>query len=207
MVDKKDAVENKASAIKQAYAGISRAVAIRMENNAELRYNPMFRVAGEKYSIQIGPHVIIVNSHIPYIGWDNYFEVFKGVIDKVYETIGQIQRIGLRYINFFDQDIHDQVDVQVRLAQTNCHDFIIKARIDNEDDTMSIIQYTPNAIVHSDDKTLKGSIIDLDVSMSFDQGCQKETLFNKLAQVHNNEKNLFFSLIKSELLNQLNPNF
>lgn len=43
MVDKKDAVENKASAIKQAYAGISRAVAIRMENNAELR------MTGSKY--------------------------------------------------------------------------------------------------------------------------------------------------------------
>ena len=37
MVDKKDAVENKMNAIKQTYAGISRAVTIRLESNQELR--------------------------------------------------------------------------------------------------------------------------------------------------------------------------
>ena len=37
MVDKKDAVENKLNAIKQTYAGISRAVTIRLESNQELR--------------------------------------------------------------------------------------------------------------------------------------------------------------------------
>lgn len=37
MVDKKDALDNKMSAIKQSYAGISRAVSIKIENNTELR--------------------------------------------------------------------------------------------------------------------------------------------------------------------------
>ena len=37
MIDKKDAIENKMNAIKQAYAGISRAVTIKTEINTELR--------------------------------------------------------------------------------------------------------------------------------------------------------------------------
>ena len=37
MVDKKEAVENKLDAVKQLYAGVSRAVTIRQENNIELR--------------------------------------------------------------------------------------------------------------------------------------------------------------------------
>ncbi|MCR5670749.1 MAG: hypothetical protein K6G10_07055 [Butyrivibrio sp.] len=37
MVDKRDAVDNKMKSIEQAYKGISRAVTIRTENNAELR--------------------------------------------------------------------------------------------------------------------------------------------------------------------------
>nr|WP_297765706.1 hypothetical protein [uncultured Butyrivibrio sp.] len=37
MVDKRDAVEGKLNAIKQSYAGVSRAVTIRTENNMELR--------------------------------------------------------------------------------------------------------------------------------------------------------------------------
>ena len=44
MVDKKEAVENKQKAIEQSYKGISRAVSIRIENNAELR------MTGYRYS-------------------------------------------------------------------------------------------------------------------------------------------------------------
>ncbi len=37
MIDKRDAVESKLNAVKQSYAGVSRAVTIRTENNMELR--------------------------------------------------------------------------------------------------------------------------------------------------------------------------
>lgn len=37
MVDKREAIDNKMAAIKQAYNGISRAVSVRIENNQELR--------------------------------------------------------------------------------------------------------------------------------------------------------------------------
>ena len=37
MVDKREAIDNKMNAIKQAYNGISRAVSVRIENNQELR--------------------------------------------------------------------------------------------------------------------------------------------------------------------------
>ena len=37
MVDKKDIIENKSKAIKQAYSGISRAVSVKIENNQELK--------------------------------------------------------------------------------------------------------------------------------------------------------------------------
>ncbi|AOZ97911.1 hypothetical protein [Butyrivibrio hungatei] len=37
MVDKRDAIENKMSAIKQCYQGVSRSITVRSENNEELR--------------------------------------------------------------------------------------------------------------------------------------------------------------------------
>lgn len=39
MVDRRDAIEKMLDAVKQQYAGVSRAVAIRIENNQELRMN------------------------------------------------------------------------------------------------------------------------------------------------------------------------
>ena len=37
MIDKRDAIESRMKAIHQAYQGISRAITVRMENNAELK--------------------------------------------------------------------------------------------------------------------------------------------------------------------------
>ncbi len=45
MVDKKDAIDNKLSALKQAYNGISRAVSVKIENNQELRMTGCRRIA------------------------------------------------------------------------------------------------------------------------------------------------------------------
>ncbi|MBP3781713.1 MAG: hypothetical protein J6I68_00530 [Butyrivibrio sp.] len=45
MVDKKEAVEKKMEALKQTYAGISRAITIRTENNAELRMTSSRHIA------------------------------------------------------------------------------------------------------------------------------------------------------------------
>lgn len=45
MVDKKEAVEKKLESLKQTYAGISRAITIRTENNAELRMTSSKNIA------------------------------------------------------------------------------------------------------------------------------------------------------------------
>lgn len=179
-----------------------------VDRNPELRFNPSFKVDGDKSSIQIGPHVIAINSHMPYIGWEQFFELFKEVVNKVYVTIGQIQRLGLRYINFFEQDVHEQVDVDIKIASTNCNNFLLKAKVDNDDDLSGVVQYTPNATVNNGEGSqLIGAVIDIDVSKNYEQGCDKDVLLEDVQRAHNSEKALFFSLLKPDLLEKLKPNY
>lgn len=177
-------------------------------NDLNLRYKPLFKIDGANTSIQMGPHMIAVNSHIPYVGWDDvFFNVFNDIVNQVFGTIGKIERLGLRYINFFEQDIQQKVDVEFKLAKESCRNFLIRAEVENDDDLVSIVQYTPNATVNSaiDDKMLMGSIIDIDTSKNYINKCEKDVLLRDLQRAHSSEKDLFFSLLKQELLEQLGP--
>ncbi len=178
-----------------------------MVGDPNLKYKPLFRIDGIDSSLQIGPRVIAVNSHIPYIGWSRFYEIFDNIITQVYGTIGKVQRLGLRYINFFEQDIHENVAVDFKLANKECHNFLINAEITDDKDLVNMLQYTPNATVFSqkEEKDVLGSIIDIDTYKNYEQGCEKDTIVKDLNRAHDSEKNLFYSLLKSELLEQLKP--
>lgn len=178
-----------------------------MMGDSNLRYKPLFRIDGIDSSLQIGPHVIAVNSYIPYIGWSRFYDVFDNIITQVYGTIGKVLRLGLRYINFFNQDIHENVEVDFKLANKECHNFLINAEIADENHLVNMLQYTPNATAFSakEGKDVTGSIIDIDTYRIYEQGCDKGCLVDDLTRAHDSEKNLFYSLLKSELLKQLEP--
>ena len=73
-----------------------------------LKYKPLYRIVNKEVLIQIGPDVISISSVIPYIGWDR----FKGHVVEIVNLISnsniinRVFRLGHRYINFFESNIH-----------------------------------------------------------------------------------------------------
>ncbi len=175
-----------------------------------LRYKPHYRLVGEKYSIQIGSDVLSVSSPIPYIGWSSYSDVIFNVFNEVFNTgiIKAVTRLGVRYINFFDLDVFKKINLGISI---NKNPIIYKNTLLKTDlvefGFNNLLQISNNSKRKLENRTVNGSIIDIDTSRDYGSGnVQYHKMFeDEINQAHIAEKNTFFKLLSDELLNELKP--
>lgn len=76
------------------------------------RYKPHYKIDHPLYPIQIGPDVISIACIDQYQGWNLFSEKIFDVLNKLNKVgiITEVNRLGLRYINFFDFDIFENLD-------------------------------------------------------------------------------------------------
>jgi uncharacterized protein (TIGR04255 family) len=175
-------------------------------NDPGFKFKPFHKIYNENFIIQIGPEVLTISPSKEYLGWTNFSNKIIDTLKKIEELniIKSIERIGLRYINFFELDIYDNIKVNINIDKTeiNYKNTIFRTEIEHSESS-STLQIANNVLIN--DKT--GSVIDID---TFTQNnineffSTKETIIEK---IHQNEKSLFFSLLKEEFINTLNPNY
>ncbi len=169
-----------------------------------LKFKPHYRISNESYVTQIGPDVITISSFPKYSGWDAFSKQIFSILDRIEEIgiIDSIVRIGIRYINFFESDIFKDIDLKVCIGEKDIEykNTIIRTEVKHET-FKSSLQVANNA----NHNNKLGSIIDIDtfteqeLNNFFDN---KEKLVNT---GHTREKELFYSLLKTDFLNTLNP--
>jgi uncharacterized protein (TIGR04255 family) len=175
-------------------------------NDPNFKFKPHYKVSNNKFVTQIGPEVLTISSFPNYAGWEEFSKQIFSILDKVknIEIIDSVERIGIRYINFFDHDIFNNIELKVSLGKDDIDykNTIIRTEIE-QDTFKSSLQVANNA---NHNKKL-GSIIDIDTFTTnnlqnfFDQ---KEDL---ISEGHLKEKELFFSLLKEDFLKSFNPTY
>jgi uncharacterized protein (TIGR04255 family) len=70
-----------------------------------------------------------------------------------------------------------------------------------------MLQIANNATVNRNKKIMTGSVIDIDVSMSNPKLDILNAISDIITEVHEEEKILFFSLLNTEFLAQLTPEY
>jgi uncharacterized protein (TIGR04255 family) len=176
-------------------------------NDINLKFKPYFRVSNENYVVQIGPDVISISSFPEYAGWTSLSKNIFDLLNKVQEIniINKVSRLGIRYINFFDNiDIFHKInlDININNKSISNRNTLIKTEVENET-CVSTLQIANNVI--NNNKT--GSIIDIDtfvIGENIDLFEHKEEM---ISNNHLSEKKLFFSLLKSDFLKTLNPEY
>lgn len=173
-------------------------------SDPNLKYKPYYKISNDRFVIQIGPDVISISSFPKYLGWELFSKTIFDVLSKI-ESIGiinLIERIGIRYINFFETNIFEKVNLKVCIGTDNIlyKNTIVRTEID-QGDFSSTLQIANNAAINGK----LGSIIDIDTFATKNL----ESFFSKKIDLinagHLKEKELFYSLLKSEFLNTLNP--
>jgi uncharacterized protein (TIGR04255 family) len=175
-------------------------------SDPNLKYKPYYKVSNENFVIQIGPDVISISSFPKYLGWELFSKIIFEVLSKI-ENVGIIniiERIGIRYINFFETNIFEKVNLKVYIGADDIlyKNTIVRTEIE-QGEFSSTLQVANNAIINGK----LGSIIDIDTFVTKNL----DTFFSRKTELinagHLKEKELFYSLLKPEFLKTLNPTY
>jgi len=176
---------------------------IRM-GDPNLKYKPLYKISNNDFIVQIGPDVLSISSSPKYVGWQKFSKKIFSILNQIEDLkiISEVERLGIRYINFFNQNIFDKIKLEMNLSGENIlnQKTFIRTQI-SSGKFLNILQISNEAI----SKNVLGSIIDIDCSKT--KGLQdffknKEAIIN---EGHLKEKELFFNLLTDEFLKELKP--
>jgi len=168
------------------------------------QFKPHYKLLDKEFVIQIGPNVVSISSYPEYLGWERFSERIFDILNRVQKVsiIEDVKRLGIRYINFFEQGIFSDIDMDVTINDKpiEYRNTIVRTEIEQEG-FISTLQITNNAVHQSK----QGSLIDIDAFK--EDGLQD--FFDKKEEIigdgHMKEKELFYSLLKEDFLKTLNP--
>ena len=173
-------------------------------SDPNFRFKPLYRLTNQNFVIQIGSDVLTISSLPKYAGWEVFSHQIFDIINKIQGVgiINSVSRIGLRYINFFENNIFEDIDLKICIGDNDIayKNTVIRTEIEH-DVFKSSLQVANNA----NHEGKLGSIIDIDTFTESNLNGffeKKEEIINS---GHSEEKILFFSLLKNDLLKKHNP--
>jgi len=188
---------------------------INMDKN--LHYQPWYRLKTQSatYIVAIGPKVLTL--HMPgkdYKTWGAFFEHFKLVFtyfDSL-KIIKHIERIGVRYINFFNDKKIPAYDVSKLNYKISIADWGVgegmqfQTTVKNEN-VFHTLRLIHQAEIDSLEGKENGDVVDIDSYQEVPCENNKDKIFNIVQSIHVEHKKAFFKLIGEEVTSLLKPRY
>ncbi len=177
----------------------------------KLRYNPYYQCLVQSYRLNIGPRVISLANTGSYVGWEkSYFPELKDLLIHLEQSgiVDRFTRLGIRYINFFELNIFDKINLEVNLDKKplNALQQTFNALFTNEEFWTRVqVVNNINATVEKVEKT--GSIIDTDTYIENQEGFFFKDVEAMMNQCHEHSVNFFFDLLQQEFIDTLHPEY
>jgi uncharacterized protein (TIGR04255 family) len=185
-----------------------------LQQDANLRYVPTTRLIGDRYSIQLGEHVVSLSCPRPYTGWEKFQIKIQELAQVLKETIllTRPERFSLKYVDVIpvsDTPSIDPLEVVLKLGTHELNHRPVQLRTEiHEDKFLHIVQIvSPAQATLPTGEKFEGVLVDIDTI------CQQESSdfwlnFDELLdQAHGLSKRLFFRLLKAKTINRLEPEY
>lgn len=174
------------------------------------KYHALQRIFNDNLSFSVGPRSIIFGNHKDYVGWDNWSLFFNKILEKIIETdlLLNVERIGLRYINLFENNIFNHANIELLINSKAILDETTNIRTElNVGGLIQILQVGNAVNVTSNTISKKASIIDIDCIYTFKKSDNFQGYLKILGDLHDKEKDLFFEILKDEFIQTLQPEY
>lgn len=183
-----------------------------VEQDPHLPFIPQYQLRKDNFILQLGTSVISINNAGEYVGWERFSEIIYSVLKQIFELdlIQEIQRIGLRYIDFFENNVFEKINIEVMHDQQSFSEQDLFLRyIKKVDDYCSIVQIANQVtVINNVEQTeLKGSTIDIDTFYEGQVPVDKDNIKEIIEAAHIKEKEIFFGLVTEAFLQELNPEY
>jgi uncharacterized protein (TIGR04255 family) len=173
-----------------------------------LRFQPWYRLKDKDFLMQIGPQVVSFINLNEYVGWNTFFGRIRSSLNKIQQLdlVEKILRLGLRYINFFDFDIYKRINLELLMANAPLAAKQMTFRATLETGSyLTNLNIVNNAVTRRNGQQKNGSLLDIDTYIEKDSLNVFADPDGLIGGAHNEEKMLFFKLLKEDLLAELNP--
>jgi uncharacterized protein (TIGR04255 family) len=185
--------------------------AIRIQN-PDLAYQPYHRLGNGNLILSVGPKVLTFSNIKPYIGWGKWSSFFESVLADIQTSnvIKHVERTGLRYINIFENQILDSIELQIKLKDKVIKDESTTFRSEIIDSgIIKILQIGSSVSISTEGKSKVGSLIDIDCVTNLNESADRffEHYREVIDLAHKKEKELFYDLLKPAFLQTLKPTY
>lgn len=187
-----------------------------MEHEPSLKFAPHYVLKSDEkpLSLLIGPKVLVFkyqkyqDSTMEYPGWHKYIygEIIR-ILSKLTQVnhITEVIRVGLRAIDFIEDDIFNNLKISINMTGRALEGLDKSFRFNiKEEDFENTIAISNSSVLVIKGNTHKGSTIDIDTSIEnkVDNDIQSY-LSEVIKNGHEMNKNIFFSLLKDEYIEEL----
>jgi uncharacterized protein (TIGR04255 family) len=172
-----------------------------------LKDKPTHVIKTTEFNAHIGSSVLVIGIPGDYPGWVRMKNVVKNFIAQILENniISTINYIALRYLNFFETNIFEHINLTIDFdGAINTNKGTIFRTEFHNDDLINALQITNSVHVTNNVIDADGSIIDITTVIK-NPTMQLPNCIHLIDMAHSSEKELFFSLLKTEFLESLNP--
>jgi uncharacterized protein (TIGR04255 family) len=180
------------------------------QNDPNLIYQAHYKLFKKNLGMTIGPRSIVFSCLKPYVGWESWNSFFIPILNDIGDTgvFTQIERLGLRYINIFQGNILDKINLNLVIGSKQVVEESTNIRSELlEDGFIKILQIVNRVAVQIPPKTINGSLIDIDcvklLNVDFESFISEFPRLIDLAHMY--EKQLFFGLLTPSYLSSMNP--
>jgi uncharacterized protein (TIGR04255 family) len=174
------------------------------------RYQAYYTVSNGRFALSVGPRIIAFSALRPYKSWSEWMGFCEPIIAEIQkkDMIQRVERIGLRYLDLFDDNIFDKINAGINVNGKNIVSIPSSFSTEFDDGGIHVILNIGNAITVNNGPESKSLI---DINCLYSVNYDTETFFHSyitvLEKAHLVNKQVFFGLLKSELLETLKPEY
>lgn len=175
-----------------------------------LMYQPHYVLAKGDLSLRVGPRSLLFANNGMYKGWEEFSAFIKTALEEIRDTkiVHVPERIGIRYLNFFDFPILDKINFAVSHLGRTITDENTVVRIEfRRERFMEILNVANKSGLTLNNRVVTGSLIDIDCIFGYGPGSTAfyDSYESVLEEGHLLEKTSFFDLLLPDFLATLNP--
>jgi len=176
-----------------------------LEMETNLQHAPHYSLSKGPCLLLLGPKMLGLANRVTYLGWHDLFAEFRTIFETLRPVlIRQLNRIGIRYIDTFKGNILPNTKLDFRVAGCSPALSTISFHLPLEGrDGFTLNLRVANGLFTQEEAEIR-SIIDLDASVYPRSG---DEVLELIESGHLQQKQLFFSLLKDEFLESLNPTY
>lgn len=184
---------------------------VRMQD-PNLMYNATHIFRRDKFLLKAGPKVLTFSSLQPYPGWQTWWTRISELSERLAAQgiIEIAERVGLRYVNFFQSPILEHLNLDVHLIGQDVDQYSSLLKFELPDSGLiKTLQISNRINLQVDNQQRHGSIIDIDCLNAINLPAPSffANIDNIAAHSHNKAKELFFGLLKPEFLRGFHPEY